>query len=380
MVVEDIIVKIRTEVKELKGLVNLRQDLQKLKRVGGATNKQIGAIDKRLGQVNKAGKGVANVMGQFKFELLGILFFGMAVNRFLSGLLKPALEVTGVFEIMNDTLALFFLPTAEKVSNILLDISEKLGELSPTTQEFVGDLVLLLSAMFLGLFIFATFGLGLASIEAAFGLTTAAALLLFGKIILISAAIIFLILLFKNWKNINTDVKVGMGASGIVAGLLLLQINPLIGGIVLLISALILLKTGFDELKKSYGAGFFDSFIEGLNRTIRAWNSLPAFLRFMLGGATGLQIIPEIPLGGRSITGGPITGAFAGGAFAHLTPGGALPPPRATSTDISSNVDINIGGIIDVNSLFDQVMPEIQRRINETAENFTHQLDRSRTS
>ena len=291
MPTEDIIVKIRTEVKDIKGLVNLRQDLVKLKRVGGATNKQIGAIDKRLGQVNKAGKGVANVMGQFKFELLGILFFGMADNKFLSGLIKPALEVTGVFEMMNDALTLLFLPTADKVSNVISDMTDKLSELSPTTQELIGDLVLLTSILFLGLFIFATFALGLASVQMAFGLTAGAAGLLFGSIILIGAVIIGLIILYKNWTKISDRLKVAIGATAIVLGIVLFAINPVAGAVALLIGAFILLRTGYDKLKAKFGTTtFFDTFKAALNVIIDKIND---FLK-LINMIPGIDI-PGIP-------------------------------------------------------------------------------------
>ncbi len=372
VVTESILVKVKA-ISELKAFANATQALQRLRRVGVVpTSKGFQDLSGKFIKSEVAMKKATSVMGQFKFELLGILFFGMAVNRFLTGLLKPAFEVTGVFEILRDTLAILFLPTGEKVSNLLLDISDTLGGLSPTTQEFIGDLVLLLSVLFLGLFIFATFGLGLASIQMAFGLTAVAAAGLFGWILLIGAIVIGVILLFKNWEKITTELKVAMGVSALAIGGLLLAINPVLGAVVILIAVLILLKTAFDSLKASYDAGFFNPFIEAINKLIEAWNSLPVGLRLLLAGPAGLFNIPTIPLGGETEEDARFRTRAPFSTF--------LTEPPVASADITSNVNVDIGGILDTEGLLNQIMPEIQRQMNESAAQITQQLDRARTS
>ena len=148
---EDIIITVKS-IGELKGLVQASDDLAKLKKVGvQPVGKEIDKLNQRLKQNQTAIGKAGRTLGRFKFEMLGVLFFGMAMNKFLTGLLKPALEVTGVFDILNFTLAILFLPTAIRVSNALLFISEQLGKLSPTTQEFIGGMTILLALLFLGL-------------------------------------------------------------------------------------------------------------------------------------------------------------------------------------------------------------------------------------
>ncbi len=296
MPTEDIIVNVKT-VSQLKGLIQTRDDMRKLEKVG------IRAIGGRLRDMNgkfiKTGDAVkraSGILGRFKFELLGVLFFGMAVSKFLSGLLKPAFDVAEVFTIMNDTLALFFLPTAIQVSDVLLSISEKLAAMPEPVQQLVGDLTFLTSGMFQLLSIIGQVGLGLASVKILTGLTGAATLLLFGKFLLIGAVIIGLIILYKNWTKISDRLKVAIGATAIVLGIVLFAINPVAGAVALLIGAFILLRTGYDKLKDKFGTTtFFDTFKAALNVIIDKINEFLILINMIPG--IDIPGIPKFSVG-----------------------------------------------------------------------------------
>ena len=296
MPTEEIIVKVKS-LSELKGLVQARDDLNKLKKVGvQPVGKEMDKLNQRLKQNEKAVGGAGKVLGRFKFELLGVLFFGMAVSRFLQGLLKPAFEVTGVFEILNDTLAVFFLPTAVKVSGILLDISEKLTDLPEPVQELVGDITFLTAGSFQLLSAFGQLGLGLISIRILTGLSAAAFGLLLGKIILIAAVVLIAISVFKNWEKISDRLKVAIGATAIVLGIVLFAINPIAGAVALLIGAFILLRTGYDKLKDKFGTTtFFDTFKAALNVIIDKINEFLILINMIPG--INIPGIPKFSVG-----------------------------------------------------------------------------------
>ena len=74
-----------------KTVQNFSQTMQKsTTTVRNMTKKGLVPVTRTITKTNRA-------FGQFKFELLGILFFGMAVTRLMTGLIKPALEVTNAF-------------------------------------------------------------------------------------------------------------------------------------------------------------------------------------------------------------------------------------------------------------------------------------------
>ncbi len=367
-VTEDIIVNIREGVSEIKSIVKLREDLVRLKRGGADVGKQIQRVDERLKSFGAAGKGATRVMGQFKFELLGVLFFGMAVNRFLTGLLKPAFEVAGVFEILNDILTIFFLPTAGKVSDALLSISERLSELSPATQEFIGDLVILLSLLGLGLFIFATFGLGLVSVKSAFGLSALAAGLLGLKLLLVGAIIGGFIILLKNWDKVTTGVKALIVGLTVAIGILAVALGaPFIAIVALVIAAFVALKTAYDIAKKAFGTeGFFDTFKAAINVIIRRLN---AFIN-ILNRIPGVDIAPI-----QGLTLGTPADVLAASDKFNPPQGstaGQIPP---SATNITQDLTFNITGIT---GDFEQIRDEILRSINETSALTLEALDRSR--
>ena len=106
---EDVIVNIRMDTGSvITGLLKTRENLTKLGRAGFSTSKAIQTVDNKLKRFNVDTAQASRVMGQFKFEMLGVLFFGMAISRFFKSLLQPSFELAGTFEILNDILGIFF--------------------------------------------------------------------------------------------------------------------------------------------------------------------------------------------------------------------------------------------------------------------------------
>jgi len=120
----------------------------------------------------KAGNRVRQLthgMRGFRMEMLGVMFFGMAMNRFFMGLLNPALKMAGVFDILNITLGVFFLPIALFLLKLLMPLASALMDASEATQMFWGFMVLLGAGIGGAWFLIGQFALGIGSIILAFG-------------------------------------------------------------------------------------------------------------------------------------------------------------------------------------------------------------------
>ncbi len=166
---ESIIVDVDVRAaKAVTGLLNTRENLTKLGRAGINTSNAIKDIDKKLGKFNVNTKRATAVMGQFKFEMLGVLFFGMAISRFFKSLLRPAFDVAETFTILNDILALLFLDTALLVNDALFNMLEILDKLPDKVTNFAGAFALIGIGVGSVISDFGIFILGITSLNSAF--------------------------------------------------------------------------------------------------------------------------------------------------------------------------------------------------------------------
>jgi len=63
-------------------------------------------------------------MQRFEFDMLSLMFAGMAVSRVMEGLVSPAMESAGVFDVFSQTLEIFFLPAAMLVLDAVLAMQD----------------------------------------------------------------------------------------------------------------------------------------------------------------------------------------------------------------------------------------------------------------
>lgn len=108
-------------------------------------------------------------MRGFRMEMLGVMFFGMGVQKFFTGLLKPALQLTGFMELLSMTLAIVFLPVALMLLDLLLPLFMWFMNLSEATKLLIGKMVLWGAIIGGALFIIGMFALGIGSLILAFG-------------------------------------------------------------------------------------------------------------------------------------------------------------------------------------------------------------------
>lgn len=136
-----------------------------------------GILDKQTDMANfsrefangyrKMGHKVENLstsMGRFKMEMLGVMFFGMMMQRFFVGLLRPVMETFGVFELFNVMLQVLFLPVMMALFEPLLNLIAYLMELPDGAKMVIGVLTLLGAIFGTVLMVIGQMTLGLASL------------------------------------------------------------------------------------------------------------------------------------------------------------------------------------------------------------------------
>jgi len=123
-------------------------------RLGGYGQNQIRTFD-----------GMSESAQGFQFELLGVMFFGMSLQRTFNGLIKTSMEWMGITDLLGQTLGVFFLPIAEDLLNILFPIMEWMMDMPESTRRVIGVMVVLGSVIGGALFVIGQLGLGLASLK-----------------------------------------------------------------------------------------------------------------------------------------------------------------------------------------------------------------------
>jgi len=106
----------------------------------------------------------------FRMELLSVMFFGKMVSSTLFGLLQPAAEAIGIFDLFRILLEVLFLPVMVAVLPYLLDIMDFFLKLDPNVQLAIGAIVLFGAIVFGILGFLAALRLGLGGLITDFGL------------------------------------------------------------------------------------------------------------------------------------------------------------------------------------------------------------------
>ena len=157
-------------------------------------------------KLSKTTTSMAKGMKKFKMELLSVMFFGMAITKFFSGLLQPALEIVGVFALWTNVLQILFLPVALQLLDVLMPLMQWLIDLDPAIQQAIGGFVLFMAILGQAIFLFGMVGLGIFGILQAFPILAGVAaaigsialLPLIGILALVVVAIVSFALAWKN--------------------------------------------------------------------------------------------------------------------------------------------------------------------------------------
>lgn len=207
-------------------------------------------------ETNEALARVSNQVRTFNEEALSALFAALAVGRQIGQLTEPGLEAAGVFDLISNTLKLFFLPIALMVRDFVLKVRDALLGLPKEAKLFIGAIVLIIGILAKALAIFAAFQLNVGGLATALfkakGLMASAAtgigsvmsaiggflLSPIGVIAVVVAAIAaFVIAWKKNLFGIRQKVGQFVKWFGKAFPTIIKAISPVIGTIDLLIKA-----------------------------------------------------------------------------------------------------------------------------------------------
>jgi hypothetical protein len=108
-------------------------------------------------------------MRGFRMEMLSVMFFGMGLSRVLIGLLQPALEAMGVFDIWRAVLEILFLPVAEDVNEELTKLLDAVDALPESVKKAIGEFTILGAILSTVLFVIGMMTLGIGGLIEVFG-------------------------------------------------------------------------------------------------------------------------------------------------------------------------------------------------------------------
>ena len=119
-------------------------------------------------------RNMAHGFKGFRMEALGVMFFGAGLQKFFGGLLEPAGKLVGIFDLLNTTLGLVFLPIMLKMQAAFLPLMMFLISLPEPVKLLIGVFTIL-GALFGGvLFLVGMFTLGIGALIVMFGSVGAA--------------------------------------------------------------------------------------------------------------------------------------------------------------------------------------------------------------
>jgi len=126
-------------------------------------------MEKGMGKTMLGVRKLTSGMRGFRMEMLGVMFFGMGMQKFFQGLLQPAMQAAGIFEIISTILQIVFLPVALAMLDPLLAIMDFFINLPEGAQLAIGVLATMGLALGTLLFVVGNLALGVGSLILVFG-------------------------------------------------------------------------------------------------------------------------------------------------------------------------------------------------------------------
>jgi len=171
---EDVLINVRTLV-QTKQLAKLLLMLEEMKKVGIPTAKAMKELGGRYKGLVPQAKKLIPIMKRFKFEMLGVMFFGMGIARLFSQMTAGALEMTGVTEMLGMTMNLITLEALLPWLDTIYENIIALMNMDASAKALIGTLMFLGQGAGLLLQTFGMLVLGVTSLVMAFpGIKTVA--------------------------------------------------------------------------------------------------------------------------------------------------------------------------------------------------------------
>jgi len=148
-------------------------------------NAELSSYIKRGGRFNNVMGGFAaktrmalHGLRGFRMELLGVMFFGMAVSGMIMRMMKPAMDAFGLSSLWSSAMLLLFLPIMSILAPKIMDLITWIMDWKDSTKLLVGGSLVLIGVLFGLLFIVGTVGLGLGALILLFSKSEASLILL----------------------------------------------------------------------------------------------------------------------------------------------------------------------------------------------------------
>ncbi len=299
-------------------------------------------------------------MKGFRMEMLGVMFFGMMLQRTFSGLIKTSLEWMGVMEVFTLTLGILFLPVAGLLLKWALKFLEWVSQLTPEQKKLIGTFVLMGVAIGGLLFLIGSFALGIGSLIIAFKLLFSPVGFILGILLALAG-----ISLKGMLDNVTGDIDaagqkiVGFG----ITGESLTKIKEKISGLITKIIDTIVEKLP-DILEK--GKEILDKLLEGLNdNKDKIADFLSDFIESMVSWVSdNAEKIIDI---GLTIGGGILKGikeGLKGKGPEALIIGGLTGAGALIGGPVGAGIGAvaGIGVVAGVNKVSDQINKDISQR------------------
>jgi gas vesicle protein len=134
----------------------ISQDFKKLTKDVKDFRKTMGLPLKQFQDLNKQGRVFKTTGGKlannfrlmthglrgFRLEMLGVLFFGQSMVQLFSGMLNPAANLFGMFELIGTTLEIVFLPIIEALFPVFLKLITFFMDLPEPVKLIIGGIAL----------------------------------------------------------------------------------------------------------------------------------------------------------------------------------------------------------------------------------------------
>ncbi|KKK90442.1 hypothetical protein LCGC14_2722990, partial [marine sediment metagenome] len=167
---ENIVVNFIANVKGFsRAMAAPMERMKEIRTATGKWDRSTREANTRLGRLTLGFRKAVHGMRGFKMEMLSVMFFGQGMTRFFSGLLRPALEATGLFKLWGIVLQVLFLPIALKLLEILMPIFQWIMNLDEATKLIIGKWVLFGIVAGLFLFLLGSIALGIGGVILVFG-------------------------------------------------------------------------------------------------------------------------------------------------------------------------------------------------------------------
>jgi len=189
--VVDIFVKFRTNAKELAGTIAMPQ--KQFGKLINQNDKVDKGMTKNVSTMGRMGLGLRHLtVGArgFRMEMLGVMFFGMMMQKTFMGMLQPALQMSGAMELLSTIIGLMFLPVGLKLIDWIMKLWDWWENASEATKGFWRSIVVAGVAIGGILMLFGQFALGIGSLIQVVGLVVGPIIAFIGWIISIGTTIL----------------------------------------------------------------------------------------------------------------------------------------------------------------------------------------------